>query len=161
MSPDQTRSPVAGSVETSPLSWVVASACRFILRHGFAHSANGCNLVVERPPVVALGNRRPDRLDLLDLHRAWRVIRPICVRGRSAPAFERLGQRAKRFAGIALRSRVATAAPLEQNPIYRSLSSGEGGDQGGGERTVVGRSDDPEPPHHGCDQRLFKPSAPG
>ena len=42
--------------------------------HRFAHSADRSNLVVEGLPVVALGNRRPDRFDLVDVHRAGRGV---------------------------------------------------------------------------------------
>ena len=70
------------------------------------HSPDCLNLVVKRLPVVAVGNRRPDRLDLLDVHRAGLGLRPIWVRLRPfATLEERCASAAECVGGIERRRR--------------------------------------------------------
>src|SRR5439155_15280109 len=124
ISPDQISSPVAGSVEMSVSATAArsttgsfASSCCRILTHRIAHPADGINLIVERLPVVARRDRIPDRLDLVDVHRAGRGIGPIWVRRRPFASFERPGKRAERVGRIKLRARIAAAAPVEEYAV--------------------------------------------
>src|SRR5258708_40271226 len=122
ISPDQTFLPVAGSEETN---FVLTgfpsttsdnfSTCRCILLHPLPHSADRCNLVRERLPVVAYVNRRPDRLDLVDVHRAGSIVRPICVRLGAFAAFEKLCKLAEFAGGVKLHAPVAAPAPADEN----------------------------------------------
>src|SRR3954447_19995769 len=84
--PDQTSFPVAGSKEISfavtpgpsvTSDW--SSTRRCILFYRFAHSADRLNLVVERLPVVALGDCRPYSFDFVDMHGAGLIVGPIVV----------------------------------------------------------------------------------
>src|SRR5438270_1645189 len=95
---------------------VTSSTCR-ILAHRVPHTTDGINLVFERLPVVPLVDRRPDRLDVIDVHRAELRIRPIRVRLRPLASFERLGECAVGIGGIKLRARVATTPPIQENAV--------------------------------------------
>src|SRR5947208_2060936 len=97
---------------------VTSSTCR-VLPHRVPHSTDRINLVFERLPVVAFVDRRPDRLHLVDMHRAGVGIEPIGMRLRPFASFERLGQRAKRIGRIKLRAWIAAAAPVEENAVDR------------------------------------------
>src|SRR5882757_7331131 len=120
--PDQTCSPVAGSFEVSSVaifagfitsaSW---STLRCIGPHCLAHPADGCNLVVERLPVVACRDRRPDRLDLVNGHRARRHVGPIWVRLRALATVEHFCERPEGFGRVSLGPGIAPAAPVEED----------------------------------------------
>src|SRR4029079_11001367 len=155
--PDQTFSPVAGLVEVSISATAVrsttsgrSSSCCCMLFQGFAHAANLINFAFNQLPVVVLGDGRPDRLDLFDVHRAWLRVRPIWVRSRFGPVvtFERVRQAAELFAGISLRAGVAAAAPVEEDSVDRLCARGERLDQRSGDLPIMVAGRDSEPPHH-------------
>src|SRR3982751_4773333 len=95
---------------------VTSSTCR-ILTHRLPHSTDRINLVFERLPVVAFVDRRPDRLDLADMHRAGLRIGPIGMRLPAVASFERLGERSEGIGRIKLRARIAAAAPVEEDAV--------------------------------------------
>ena len=112
--PDQICAPVAGSKEIScsVMTLPVIGAllpCRraavkpgrsgsgSIGQHRVPHPADGGDLGLERGPVVALGDRAPDRLDLVDQHRARRGVGPVSVgEGTLAPLQRRREPRERR-----------------------------------------------------------------
>src|SRR3954452_16474558 len=97
---------------------VTSSTCR-ILPHRVPHSTDGINLVFERLPVVPFVDRRPDRLHLINVHRAGLRIGPIRVRLRPFACFERLGERAELGGRIMLDAGIAAAAPIEEDAVDR------------------------------------------
>ena len=82
----------------STTSRLLVKPCRCIAAHRLAHPPDRGDLGLERLPVVALGDRRPDRLDLLDMHRAGRRVGPIGMGRRALAPFERRGERSERLA---------------------------------------------------------------
>src|SRR5205085_256396 len=154
--PDQTSSPVAGSVETSLpaigagfTSAALSSTLRCIRPHRLRHPADGCNLVVEEPPVVTRGDRRPDRLDLVDVHRAGLAIGPVRMRARPVAAVEQACEIAEGVRGVALRPRVAAAAPVEEDAVDRRLARRQRLDQRFDQLAVIGGGSDTKTPQHG------------
>src|SRR4051794_29367254 len=105
---------------------VTSSTCR-ILTHRVPHSTDRINLVFERLPVVAFVDRRPDRLHLVDMHRAGVRIGPIGMRLRPFASFECLRERAEGIGRIELRARVAAAAPVEESAVDRLGPRAQGG----------------------------------
>src|SRR4051794_20585060 len=100
---------------------VTSSTCR-ILTHRVPHSTDRINLVFERLPVVPFVDRRPDRLHLVDMHRAGLRIGPIGMGLWPFASFERLGERAEGIGRIKPRARVAAAAPVEEDPVDRLIA---------------------------------------
>src|SRR5438067_10080648 len=91
---------------TRPTTGSLSSSCCRILPHCHPHSTDRINLVFERLPVVAFVDRRPDRLDLVDMHRAGLRIGPIGMRLPAVASFERLRERAEGIGRIKLRARI-------------------------------------------------------
>src|SRR4051812_40282423 len=83
LSPVQRAAPVAGSWEVivaiAAYHHHAAPARSSGRRERLAHAADRRDLRVERPPVVRLVDAGPDRLDLLDMHRAGTRVGPVIV----------------------------------------------------------------------------------
>src|SRR5438477_8560774 len=109
----------APATATRPTTGSLSSSCCRILPHCHPHSTDRINLVFERLPVVAFVDRRPDRLDLVDMHRAGLRIPPIGMRLLAFASFERLGQCAEGVGRIKLDAGIAAAAPVEEDPVDR------------------------------------------
>ena len=159
-SPDRCETSVAAHGARST-DVALSSTCRCILLHRFAHSPDRLNLVVERLPVVALGDRRPDRLDLVDVHRAGRR-RPtnrhasaVGSRPSSSCASSRNSSRR-----IKLGARIAAAAPVEEDAVDRLRSGRQRVDQRRGDARSSVAGGDAEASEHRLDQRLFEAVAP-
>ena len=128
---DQISAPVAGSVEISLFAHDAPALARCshargqagqagaASHHRVAHPADGGDLGLERRPVVALGDRRPDRLDLVDQHRAGRGVGPIRV-GRRALRARRARRASASKAGVAYASPPGTRPP-RQSKKKRSI----------------------------------------
>src|SRR3954470_9933970 len=92
LSPVQSAAPVAGS-------WEVIVAIAAYHHHAapawssgrgqrLAHASHRRDLGMERRPVIRLADAAPDRLDLVDMHRAGIPIRPIVVIDCAANGFK-------------------------------------------------------------------------
>src|SRR5439155_11027105 len=86
-----------------------------MLLHRCTHCPDSSNLPLERLPVVPFGNSRPDRLDLLDMHRTGGGFRPIWVRHGNLATLELLGEVTEWIGRIKLDTRIAPAAPVEED----------------------------------------------
>ena len=172
-SPDQISAPVAGSVETSVFAMTLARSTNVgcvrqagagrVRGHGVAHPADGGDLGLERRPVVALGDRRPDRLDLVDLHRAGFGIGPIrmgdgrlasgqCARASAPNGSRRVALARRDRARRASRRRSGRWSPARDRraPISAAASA----------RSWSLPRGDAEPRDQRLDQRRLEPLAP-
>ncbi len=155
------RDQPAPATRSGPAFPIAAQLAGCILFHCLAHPPDRFNLVVERLPVIAVRNGRPDRLDLVDMHRAGAGVRPIGVRWRLCPAIQQPGKLAEFVGGIGSCTRIAAAAPVEEDAVDRLRLGRKGADQA--RRRSRGRSlagAMPRRRSNGVDQRLLEPSAP-
>ena len=76
----------------------------------------------------------PDRLDLVDMHRAGLGVRPIWVRQRDVRGLRAAGASSRNgFARIGFGSGVAAAAPVEEDAVDRLRRASRAPDQRGGD----------------------------
>ena len=133
-------------------------------RHRLAHPADRGDLGLERRPVVALGDRRPDRLDLVDMHRAGLGVGPIGMGQRRARA-RRARRRARETARPDRRSAPGSRPP-RQSKKKRSIAdrarfaARRAAPTASARSSSSPRARDAEPREQRVDQRRLEPRRP-